>query len=143
MELGPEPQRPARTLGGPTGDWLNLQAPIPGLGETWEMHGTSSLGSGGGCLGTPGTERSTLFTTARMHIQYIHIYRKPSDRRGGGTPLSLGPWGKGKKKVRLHRSLPRSLACLRYPRVPVDTRMWDKGALKMQSACTGDPGPVA
>lgn len=67
-----------------------------------------------------------------------------TERRGGGTPEPWDPGGrKGKKKVHLHRSLPRSLGCLRYPRAPVDTRMWDKGALKMQSACTGDPGPVA
>lgn len=60
------------------------------------------------------------------------------ERRGGGTPLSLGTLGGRKgKKVHLHRSLPHSLACLRYPRAPVDTHMWDKGALKMQSACTG------
>lgn len=41
----------APALGGPSGDWLNLQALALELGEDQETRGTSSLGSGGrGCL---------------------------------------------------------------------------------------------
>lgn len=85
----------------------------PGAGRERGARGTSSLGGGGL---QHSTERSTLFTTARMHIQYIHIYRKPSDRRGGGTPR-LGPWGRGRKCV-----YTEAFPLTRMPEVPTRTR---------------------
>lgn len=69
---------------------------------------------------TPGTERPKLFTIAKMHVQHIHIYRRPSDgEERWRHPRALGPWGKEREEESAFTQKPSPFP--RMPEVPTRT----------------------